>query len=171
MDREFINVKETSYSINYWKEIEDELPDILKNLSGIVMLTHNSIEFTDIVDFLNKINPSEFLNVLYVSLTRSYNYMKTALEQKPLDQKRIFFIDCVSGFAFPQEENIDECFYHKPPRNLEEMKEIMKFGIEKSSPDIVVIDSLSQLINFSRPTEQELHELYRFLKSLKVGLP
>ena len=93
--------------------------------------------------------------------------MRHVLEQTPLEQKHLFFIDCVSGFAFPSEDKIDDCLYHKPPHNLEQMKEIIKFGIEKSNPDIVVLDSLSQFINFSRPTEQELHDLYKFLRSLR----
>jgi len=161
-------MKETTHmNINYWKEIDEELPNILQNLHGIVLLAHNSIEFTNIIDFLNKTRPNQFLNILYISSIRSYNYMRTALEQKPLDQKRIFFIDCVSGFAFPPDEDLDECFYHKPPTNLEEMKEIMKFGIEKSNPDIVIVDSLSQFINFSHPTEQELNDFYTFLQSLR----
>lgn len=45
---------------NYWKEIQNEIPDILEDLSGIVLLTHNSLEFTDIIDFLNKKNLQEF---------------------------------------------------------------------------------------------------------------
>ena len=49
------------------------------------------------------------------------------------------------------------------------MKEIISFGIQKCNPDIVVIDSLSQFINFSRPTEGEISELYRFLHSLKTN--
>lgn len=36
---------------NYWKEIQDEIPIILEDLSGIVLGTYNSIEFTDIIDF------------------------------------------------------------------------------------------------------------------------
>ncbi len=40
-------------NINYWKEVHNEISEILKNLRGIILLTHNSIEFTDIVDFLN----------------------------------------------------------------------------------------------------------------------
>jgi hypothetical protein len=93
--------------------------------------------------------------------------MRRALEQKPLDQKQIFVIDCVSGFAFPAEENIDNCLYHKPPRDLFTMKEIIHFGIDKTNPDIVIIDSLSQLINFSKPTDQELNEFYIFLGHMR----
>ena len=118
MDEEVIN-------INYWKEIHKDISATLKDLSGIVLLTHNSIEFTDIIDILNMMKPDHFLSVLYISLIRSYDFMKLALDQKPLDSKQIFFIDCVSGFAFPPEENIDDCYYHKPPSTLEEMKEII----------------------------------------------
>lgn len=160
-------MKETTLNINYWKEIDKSIDGILKNLNGIVLLLHNSVEFLNIIDFLNKVKPDHFSNVLYISLIRSYDYMRHVLDINPLEQKRLFFIDCVSGFAFPPEDKIDDCLYHKPPQNLERMKEIIKFGIEKSNPDIVVIDSLSQFINFSRPTEDELHDLYEFLRSLK----
>ena len=152
---------------NCWKEIQNEIPDILEELSGIVLLTHNSLEFTDIIDFLNKIKPNHFSNLLYISLIRSHNYMQLVLEKKPLEQKMIFFIDCVSGFAFPPEDNVDDCMYHKPPQALEELKDIITFGIEKCNPDIIVIDSLTQFINFSKPTESEISKLYEFLHSIR----
>jgi len=155
--------------INYWKEIQKEISAILKDLHGIILLTHNSIEFTDIIDILNKTKPDHLANILYISLVRSYDFMRLALNRKPLENKKIFFIDCVSGYAFPQEDKVDECVYHKPPFNLEEMKQIITFGIEKSGPDIIVIDSLSQFINFSRPTEHEMNELYKFLHSLRTS--
>jgi archaellum biogenesis ATPase FlaH len=47
------------------------------------------------------------------------------------------------------------------------MKEIITFGMERTNPDIVIIDSLSQLINFSKPTEQELNGFYTFLGHLR----
>ena len=154
-------------NINYWKEVHKEIDTILKDIRGLILLTHNSIEFTDIVDFLKKVRPGEFLNILYISLTRSYDFMTLILQRKPLDEKRIFFIDCVSGYAFPEEEQKDDCLYHKPPYNLEELKKIINFGIEKAEPEIIIIDSLSQFINFSKPTEQEINELYKFLNSIK----
>jgi len=155
---------------NCWKEIRNEIPAILKDLSGIVLLTHNSLEFINIIDFLNKIKPDHFSNVLYISLIRSYNYMQLALEKRPLDQKKIFFIDCVSGYAFQPADNVDDCFYHKPPQTLSELKDIVKFGIEKCNPDIIVTDSLSQFINFTSPQDIELSELYNFLISIREDI-
>jgi hypothetical protein len=155
--------------INYWKEIHKEIGTVLKDLSGTVLLTHSSLEFTNFVGILNRIKPERFQNVLYISLIRSYDFMRSALNKTPLDNKRIFFIDCVSGFAFPEEENIDDAHYHKPPSDLDQLKELIRFGIDKSDPDIVVIDSLSQFINFSRPTESEIDDLYKFLHTIRSG--
>jgi len=158
---------EPGIEINYWRSMNHEVDEMLKDLEGIVLVLHNSMEFTQCIDFFNKIKSNHFNNLLYISLTRSYDYMRHTLEQKPLDQKRIFIIDCVSGFAFPTEDHIDNCLYHKPPQNLSQMKEIIKFGIEKCNPDIIMLDSLSQLVNFTHPTDKELHDLSFFLQTLR----
>jgi hypothetical protein len=158
---------EPGIEINYWRSMNHEVDEMLKDLEGIVLVLHNSMEFTQCIDFFNKIKSNHFTNLLYISLTRSYDYIRRTLEQKPLDQKRIFIIDYVSGFAFPTEDHIDNCLYHKPPQNLSQMKEIIKFGIEKCNPDIIVLDSLSQLVNFTHSTDKELHDLSLFLQTLR----
>lgn len=154
-------------NINFWKEMQYEMSNILKELKGIILLTHNSIEFVDIIGLLNKTKPEHFTNVLYISLVRTYDFLKLALNQKPLENKQIFFMDCVSGFAFPEEDAVDDALYHEPPSNLTQMKELVKFGIEKTNPDIIVIDSLTQFMDFSMPTEYNLSDLHKFLQSLK----
>jgi hypothetical protein len=154
-------------NINFWKEIHKEISSTLEEVSGIVLITHNSIKFPDIIDILNATRPNQTITVLYISLTRSYEFMKSTLNQKKPREKQLFFIDCVSGFAFPKDENIDDCIYHKPPSNLNEMKEIINLGIQKSNPDIILIDSLSQFINFSRPTETKITDLYQFLRTIR----
>ena len=153
--------------INYWKEVEKNINSELLDLKGTVLVMHNSVEFVDLLDFIKNLRKGEFTNVLYVSLVRSYNYMKNALSFNSVDDKRIVFIDCVSGYAFPIEENIDQALYHKPPESLDELKNILKFGIEKINPDIIILDSLSQYINFSRSDEEDLHGLCNFLNQLK----
>jgi len=161
-----LNFEDTKKEVNYWREIKNEMPNLFKNINGIVLLTHNSIEFVDIIEFLNKTRSNQFQTILYISLIRSHDYMKKALEQKPLENKRIFFIDCVSGYIFI-EENIEECMYHKPPQSLEEIKKIINFGIKKINPDIVILDSLSHLINFSKITKEEINGLNNFLRKIK----
>lgn len=152
--------------VNYWKEIKKEINETINEMRGLVLVTHNSIEFSDIVDFLNKVRKDEQVTILYISLTNSYTHMKRMFEEKPLVSKRFFVIDCVSGFLIELQDEIN-CVYRKPPSNLEEMKEIILKNINVCNPDIIVMDSLSQFINFSMPKEWELREFYMFLKEIK----
>ena len=119
--------------INFWKEIHKEILSTLEEVSGIVLITHNSIQFPDIIDILNVTRPNQRITVLYISLTRSYEFMKSALNQNKLREKQLFFIDCVSGYAFSKDDNVDDCIYHKPPSNRNEMKEIIIKHIKFSS--------------------------------------
>ncbi len=152
--------------VNYWKEIKKEINETINEMQGLILVTHNSIEFSDIVDFLNKVRKNERLTILYISLTSSYSHMKKILEEKPLSSKRLFAIDCVSGFLIERQDEIN-CVYRKPPSNLEETKELILKNIKVCNPNMIVIDSLSQFINFSMPSEERLHEFYKFLKEIK----
>ena len=75
-------------------------------------------------------------------------------------------VDCVSGFVIELKDTID-CIYRKPPHNLEEMKDLIIKNIHITNPNIIVVDSLSQFINFSTPKDNEIRELYKFLKSIR----
>jgi hypothetical protein len=152
--------------INYWKEVHKEINQTIRELSGLVLLIHNSLEFTDIVDFLNTIRKDEKLTVLYISLINSYKKIKNVLENKPLLNKRLNVVDCVSGFLIELQDDV-ACVYRKPPHNLEEMKELVSKNVSLTNPNMVIVDSLTQFINFSMPDDNDLHHFYRFLQSLK----
>ena len=146
-----------------------EKEEVLGNLRGIVLLIHNSVELSDIVDFLNQIRKNQQLTVLYISLVNSYNKIKETLAKHPMPLKKIHVVDCVSGFLIEVRDTPD-CVYRKPPENLEQMKELILKQIGQVNPNIVVVDSLSQFINFSIPNENELNKFYRFLRSIKENI-
>ncbi len=156
-----------SRQMNFWRGVNHEINNTLESITGVVLLAYDGMEFSDFIDILNTTNSNMHGNVLYVSLVRSYNFMKSVLQSKPLKNKQVFFIDCVSGFAFPSEGDDDDCIYHKPPQNLEEMKEIINFGIKKAGPNIIVIDSLTQFLNFARCNDEELQNFTAFLDNIK----
>ena len=153
-------------AVNYWKEMRKELHNTVNNLHGLVLLTHNSVEFSDIVDFLNMIRKEEHRTILYISLVNSYNHIKTTLEKHPLISKKISVVDCVSGFLIELQDCV-ECVYRKPPNNLAEMKELILKNNRLVNPDIIMVDSLTQFINFTMPKDDDLQELYKFLRSLR----
>jgi archaellum biogenesis ATPase FlaH len=47
------------------------------------------------------------------------------------------------------------------------MKNLIMKNIQWSNPNIIVVDSISQFINFTVPTDEELRNLYEFLLSIK----
>jgi len=152
--------------VNYWKEIRKEISKTLDSLHGLVLLIHNSIEFSDLIGFLNKLYINQEKKVLYISLINSYSHIKQTIQEHPLYSKKLFVVDCVSGFLLELQDEID-CIYRKPPQHLEEMKKLLIKSIEWANPNIIVVDSISQFINFSTPTEIELHNLYTFLKTIR----
>jgi hypothetical protein len=152
--------------VNYWKEIRKELDKTFKSLHGVILLTHNSVEFTDLIEFLKNMRGNQQTTVLYISLINSYSHIKNTLQTHPLPLKKLFVVDCVSGFLIEIQDSI-YCVYRKPPNNLEEMKNLIMKNIQWSNPNIIVVDSISQFINFTVPTDEELHNLYEFLLSIK----
>jgi hypothetical protein len=152
--------------VNYWKEIRKELDKTFKSLHGVILLTHNSVEFTDLIEFLKNMRGNQQTTVLYISLINSYSHIKNALQTHPLPLKKLFVVDCVSGFLIEIQDSI-YCVYRKPPNNLEEMKNLIMKNIQWSNPNIIVVDSISQFINFTVPTDEELRNLYEFLLSIK----
>lgn len=156
----------TVTQVNYWKEIRKEINKTLDSLHGLVLLTHNSIEFSDLVDFLNNLHRNQEVTILYLSLINSYNHIKQTLLSHPLPSKKLYVVDCVSGFLIESQDKIN-CVYRRPPANLKEMKDLVIKNIHWANPNIIIIDSISQFINFSVPTDEDLHNLYTFLRSIK----
>lgn len=152
--------------VNFWKEMRKEIRKTINNIHGLVLLTHNSVDFSDIVDFLNKIRREEKLTILYISLVNSYNNMEKILNEKPLFSKKLFVVDCVSNFLDDHVDSVN-CVYKNPPDTLDDMKELIMENINNFHPNIIVLDSLSQFINFSMPSNEELHNFYMFLKSIR----
>lgn len=155
--------------VNYWKKLQKDLDEVVGKLHGVVLFIHNSAKFEDITDFFNKIHPDKRLRVLYISLINSNNHIERILKEKPLINKRLHVVDCVSSFIMDMEDT-RFCVYRKPPQNLQALKEMILENIQKTDPNILVVDSLTQFINFSVPTENELVGLYHFLKELRENI-
>jgi hypothetical protein len=164
-----LSSKQKVVQVHYWKKMLNEANEVIGKLHGIVLLIHNSVDFSDIINFLNRIRHDEQLLILYISFTNSYNYIKETIEKYPLESKKLFVIDCVSGFFIESNDTVD-CCYRKPPINLEELKTLLMKNIGEKNPNIVVVDSMSHFINFSTPNEKELEEFYKFLHSVKEDI-
>jgi hypothetical protein len=91
------------------------------------------------------------------------------MKNKPLPNKEFHVIDCVSTFLGNIEDS-SHCIYIKPPDNLESLKELILNNIQRVNPNIFMVDSLSQFINFTMPSPEELHDFYFFLKDIRKNV-
>ena len=155
--------------INYWKRIREEKDGVIGNLHGLVFLIHNAAEFPQIIDFLNNVKPNKKLVVLYFSMINSYSNITSILMKKPIPNKELHVIDCVSIFLSDLEDT-SHCIYLKPPKDLNELKQIVLENIQRVGPNIFLIDSLSQFINFTLPSPEELRDFYFFLKDIRESV-
>jgi archaellum biogenesis ATPase FlaH len=160
---------ENDYVIHYWKSIQKESNETIGNLLGLTLVIHNSAQFSDIARLLKKIRKDEAENLLYFSLTTSYDHIKNEINSDSLGRKQLHVVDMVSGFLLEIQDNID-CVFRRPPKTLDEMKSMMMKNIDRVKPDVVCVDSLSQFINFTKPSDQDLQQLYQFLGSLKESI-
>ena len=156
--------------INYWKRMFKEINEVIGKLHGIVLLLHNSVELSDIINFLNETGVNKQLRVIYITFINSYDRIKETLKEHPLESKKLYVIDCVTPLLADFREDTPGCEYKKPPDNLEQLKNMLMEKIEEKNPNIVVIDSMSQFINFSTPIEEELEDFYKFLNSIKQNV-
>ena len=168
--------------INYWKSINRGLDRYLQDLKGIVLLIHNSAEIDDILSFLKRLRPKDELDILYISLVRSFYHIKLFFDERKLDKKRLHVLDCVSSMItdiddkgiFRGEEDI-EAIFRRPPSDFHRLEGLISEGLDllkKSGvlADMVVVDSISQLINLTFPTESQLRDFYSFLNAIRNKL-
>jgi len=148
-------------AVNYWKSVNNEIKRILLDFWNTFLLIHDSLDFADIVGFLNKMPyPGK---IMYISLTKSNDSMKPHLKDL---KSKIFIIDCVSSMIF-EKKGSQDCQFEPTPSSLNEMMELIEKYIQIVKPDLIVIDSFSQFIDFSSVSMHKGKELYEFLDQLK----
>lgn len=147
-----------STDITYWSERTADIDKVISSTRDILLLLHNSVEFVDMIGFFNKL-PAD--DMVYVSITKTYDSFNRYL---PKLKARTSVIDCITSSVFSRKDAGD-CIYLKTPSNLHETTEVIKKAIE-DKPDYIVIDSLSQFIDFSALSPEQ-ESLFLFSKNLK----
>lgn len=131
--------------INYWVGVKDIKKAILST-KGTLLLIHNSAAFESLADFLNKLPSAEENNVVYISLNKTYEYLKPRLKNvKP----KMFIVEGVSSGLFANKKSEDDADYIRPPLTLNNLFEVIETYYRKRNPDYIFVDALSELLNFS----------------------
>ena len=148
-------------AVNYWKDVKTELKRVLSDPWNTLLLIHNSVEFNQITNFLNKLPYSK--RITYISLTKTHDSIKPYLNELKAEMS---VVDCVSITIF-ERENTKNCIFESPPSNLKELMELIDKYESKFNPDFIVLDSLSQFIDFSSLSHSGDKEFNNFLNYFK----
>ncbi|CAG1003234.1 MAG: hypothetical protein MPEBLZ_02598 [Candidatus Methanoperedens nitroreducens] len=148
-------------AVNYWKETRKDLKKILSEPWKTLLLFHNSREVKGIVDFIKKQTGAK--KILYISLTKTDNAIRPYFQDMGAS---LFIVDCVSGGLF-EKKNTMTSFYENPPSTIDEMSKLNEKYISQLCPDYIILDSLSQFIDFSTTTPKNTQNLYDYLNTLK----
>ena len=148
-------------AVNYWKETRKDLKKVLSEPWKTLLLFHNSKEVKEIVDFIKKLSGAK--KILYISLTKTDNAIRPYFDDM---ETSLFIVDCVSGGVF-EKKNTRTSFYENPPSTIDEMSRLNDKYITELYPDYIILDSLSQFIDFSTTTPKNTQNLYDFLNTLK----
>ena len=148
-------------AVNYWKDVKKDLKKVLLTRWNTLLLIHNSVDFNQITNFLNKLPYGE--KITYISLTKTYDSIKPNLKELKAE---MFIVDCVSSTIF-ERENTKDCVFESPPSNLKEFMELINKYESKLKPDFIILDSISQFIDFSSLSHSGGEEYNNFLNYFK----
>jgi hypothetical protein len=149
---------EDNTEIDYWLEKTSKIKEDISGMRDILLLIHNSVDFKDMTDFLNKL-PTD--KISYISVTKTYDSLKPYFEKV---KKEIYVVDCVSKVLFRRDDT-EECIFISPPGTLYQLTSIIKEEAKKRQSTIV-IDSLSQFVSITTPTEEQ-ESIYLFSGNVK----
>lgn len=130
------------YAVNYWENVNLKLEDNLSQIKSNLLFIHNSFEFIGIVDFLNRLSSGN--QILYVSLTKTYNSIKPHFNKINME---VFCVDCISMNLFDV-ENKEDCIFTPTPSNIRDFSKLMTSMPKNINPDYIVIDSISHLMGY-----------------------
>lgn len=162
-DSEFVDIK-------YWKDVTEEIGSIAVDEWNIMLLTHNSLEIDDIMQFFKELTLKK--RIVYISLTKTCSHIKPYLKEPYFDKdSRVFVIDCVSRGVFgdKKQERSENCIYIHPPSTMKEMQELISRSVEKIRPQYIILDSLSHLLEFSSSEGKVLFNLFYYLRNRGSG--
>lgn len=136
----------------------------ITEMHGLILAIQESVEFSETVSFLNTIDGEKYLNLLYVTLIPSYIHIQKTLVTKPLPSKNVYVADCVSKLLVENLKDTSDVIFRTPPRTSEEMKRLLLDAFTFANPQIIILDSLTQFLNYSNLKERELRDFFDFLE-------
>jgi hypothetical protein len=120
---------------------------------------------TNLVDFI-KVSSDSSAKICLTSMSHSYEFLKTKLQEQGIKNENIFFLDCITRSLFLNAPDTPDCSFIPIHMQFEDFIEEVSSKLKtKCTPKIFIFDSLSDLKKYW-PTNQE-----SYLNLVKSLLP
>lgn len=152
--------------IKYWKEVTEEIGSQAANGWNIMLLTHDSMELEEIMQFFNELSSAK--RIVYISLTRTCSHIKPYFKEPYFNKdSRVFVIDCVSHGVFgdKKQKNTGDCIFVSPPSSMDKVQKLISKSVEKIRPQYIILDSLSHLLEFLSSEGKALLTFFNYLRN------
>jgi len=130
----------------------------------IFIAFQKSPEFSETVKFLNNIDKIKSQNLCYISIISSYIHIENVLFSIPPISKNIYIVDCVSKLLVDNLKDNFNVIFRNSPNSFDKIKKVFLDAISFFSPQVVILDSLSQFLNYSNLDSDELIKLFLFFR-------
>ena len=143
-------------------KLRGELNSIEKG--SIILLHLNPREYFDLtLEALKCIITEKEASVTYVTASRPYNYLVSAMESKNIRKENLLFINCITYMANILPEKDGNCVFIENPSSLEEISMHIEDLLEKlgARDRVLFVDSLSTFLMYNNM--KTLKEFSHFL--------
>lgn len=143
--------------------------DIARELSDnqTILILMSGVEYNDIIiDMAKKLSGK---NVCYVTLNKTFDFLKELFKKKKVNIENIIFIDAISKTIKKVPEQTKGCYYISSPGALTELSLVITKFL-KHGFDYLIFDSLTNLVVYSKkePVAQFLSNIVNKVKDSKT---
>jgi hypothetical protein len=132
--------------------------------SRILIVVKESFDISTSIDILNQMFQHTAKKILYISFVHSYIHLKKNIISSPLEGHKLFIVDCVSQLLVQNLKDSSDVVFRDPPQSVTQMKQLLSETIHIGHSNVIVIDSFSQFLNYSKSSDIQLQELFLFLQ-------
>ena len=101
-----------------------------------------------IIEVLKSIDPK--IKLCYVCVSTTYDDALSEFEFRGIKKERLFFIDTLTSH-YQKHRKTKTCMFVSSPANLNEIQDTMKKAIIEKGCKIVIFDSVSKLLTYTKP--------------------
>lgn len=129
--------------------LEDELRNGTEKFIALVVIPSNKFQETSLQILNMMLN--RYKGGGYITINRPYQSMVKLLRGSNINERNVFFIDCITEYLREKEMIVKNCSFVDSPANLTEIGIALDPILKDSIHNFVILDSLDLLTVYNSP--------------------